>query len=282
MDNFTEDFQNQINTCVEDNQGYNSDNVKLTYNFSLLTNKWFEVQQCYTQILCFSNDVAAVEDLRCLMRSINQSLFKVRRCVIQGYTFSTLRDSEQIVIGLDKMKSSDVIFLKNNLQGLASYMQNAVNILCNNDSNIRGTRAATLVKDMCLLTQNCVESVESVIEQNRAYFANLNQSPVSSCADNAASRRVNTTAQLRHAYFSNLDQSPVSSCDDNAASRRVNTTAQLRRDYFADLHQSSVSPCADNAASRRVNTTAQLRRAYFADLHQSSVSPCVNNTISRR
>ncbi|WDM85163.1 hypothetical protein K6025_04950 [Ehrlichia sp. JZT12] len=281
MDNFAADFQNLVNTCVENNREHKPDNVRFTYNFSLLIDKWFEMQQCYPQILGFSDDIAAVEDFRCLMRSINRTIFQVKQYAIEGYTFTTLKDSEQIVVDLAKIKASNLISCQNNLQDLSAFMQNAVNILCSHDSNIRETEFTDVVKNMFLFVQGCVEGVESVVKQMRSNSANLNKRTASSCIDNATSRRVNATAQLRRAYFADFNQNSVPSCIDNATSRRVNATAQLRRAYFADFNQNSVPSCIDNATSRRVNATAQLRRAYFASFNQSSVSSVVN-TVFRR
>ncbi|MGN7618691.1 MAG: hypothetical protein ACTJLM_01630 [Ehrlichia sp.] len=95
MNNFAINLQNQINECISDNEELNPRNVRFTYNFSLLMNKWFEMQGCYTQILSFSNNAADVESIRSLMKSISQTLMNARKSVIQGYTLDTLRGSEK-------------------------------------------------------------------------------------------------------------------------------------------------------------------------------------------
>ncbi|MGN7618690.1 MAG: hypothetical protein ACTJLM_01625 [Ehrlichia sp.] len=102
------------------------------------------------------------------------------------------------------MKSVDITSCKNDLNCLHMLMQNAVNTLCSSGSNITGTETASLMQNMYLLTQNCVEDIESAMEQRDTIPAVNNTVPARSSA-----------AELRRAYFSDFNQCDVSPGTNN-------------------------------------------------------------------
>ena len=206
MNNFSLTLNNSINECIESNANLSICNVKFTYNFSLLLERLNMLRSSYIYDFTSIPNAAVVSEFMYAIASMTRSKLNATLAVNRGLMEETLRNTDRNVIGLDSMAYSDIMFCEKNLSDLNLCVQNTINVLCNgNFCNFQRTRSAKFLKEIDLLVQNCLEDINSVVEEVRQPNPNQNRVP----------RRL-SNVELRAAYFADLYQATDAAHNANA------------------------------------------------------------------
>ena len=147
-DDFINNLKNQMVNQVKINSNYNPNAVRFTYSFLLLMRKWDEIQGYCNNSIEFES----------LMAFMDTSFISIKKSADIGGMFVQLKYQEPI-----KLYPSDVnnIFVAMGcLEERYVKIHENSKILGDADSDLRRMRIFILTKEMCVLIQTCINTME--------------------------------------------------------------------------------------------------------------------------